>query len=103
MTFIGQGFLHSKYEVFTMKNIEKKKIMIGADLAGNPSANQTAILIINRSREDERKVLFSRFSDRLASISNKALRDKMTADEIIQLLSGESEHFSNLAAELNHV
>ncbi|WP_353242280.1 DUF2732 family protein [Providencia sp.] len=86
-----------------MRNIEKKKIMIGIDLADAYTVDQTAIININRSREDERKVLYSRFSDRLATISNKALREKMTADEIIQLLSGESEHFSNLAAELNHV
>lgn len=103
MTLIGQGFLHSKYEVLIMRNIEKKKIMIGIDLADAYTVDQTAIININRSREDERKVLYSRFSDRLATISNKALREKMTADEIIQLLSGESEHFSNLAAELNHV
>lgn len=86
-----------------MRNIEQKKIMVGVDPASIESPDHSAILIINRSREDERKVLFSRFSDRLASITNKATREKMTADEIIQLLSGESEHFSNLAAELNHV
>lgn len=103
MTLIGQGFLHSKYEVLIMRNIKQKKIMIGFDPAGSASPDHTTILIINRSREDERKVLYSRFSDRLASITNKATREKMTADEIIHLLSGESEHFSNLAAELNHV
>lgn len=43
------------------------------------------------------------FSSRLDAIACKAIKEKMAYDQIHQLLIGESEHFSNLAAELDHV
>lgn len=85
-----------------MRNIEKRQIMINEPRRPGKATTKVA-LFIAAIREDERKALFNRFSDRLATIKCKSLSEKMTADEIIQLLSGESEHFSNLAAELNHV
>lgn len=58
---------------------------------------------IKANREDERKSLFDKMSHRLDSLAHKARKEQMTSDEIIQLIHGESERYSNLAAELDHV
>ncbi|MEX9912177.1 DUF2732 family protein [Providencia huaxiensis] len=58
---------------------------------------------IKANREDERKSIFDKFSHHLDSIAHKARKEQMTSDEIIQLIHDESEHYSNLAAELDHV
>lgn len=100
-----------------MKNIEKRKIIIkGQSLGkstelpliafGNPTKerNDFSIAIsINAIREDERKSLFNRFSDRLETLADTAALKRMNTEEIINLIRGESERFSNAAAELNHV
>ncbi|MEX9781122.1 MULTISPECIES: DUF2732 family protein [Providencia] len=85
-----------------MKNIEKKQIKIGTN---SRSAGKTTVanLFISRVREDERKSLFNRFSDRLETLADTAALKRMSAEEIINLIRGESECFSNAAAELNHV
>lgn len=117
MTLIGQGFLHSKFEVSVMKNIEKRKIIIKGRSVGkstelplisfDPAAkerNDFAIAIsINAIREDERKVMYDKFSSRLNAIACKLINEKLNDEQIHQLLVGESEHYSNLAAELDHV
>ncbi|MGM0936289.1 MAG: DUF2732 family protein [Pseudomonadota bacterium] len=100
-----------------MKNIEKRKIIIkGRSVGkstelpliafGNPTKERndfTIAISINAIREDERKTLFDKFSSRLDLLACKILKEKMTDEQIHQLLVGESERFSNLAAELDHV
>ncbi|MBQ0269558.1 DUF2732 family protein [Providencia huaxiensis] len=117
MTLIGQGFLHSKFEVSVMKNIEKRKIIIkGRSVGkstelpliafGNPTKERndfTIAISINAIREDERKTMYDKFSSRLDAIACKIINEKLNDEQIHQLLVGESEHYSNLAAELNHV
>ena len=106
MTLIGQGFLHPKFEVLTMKNIEKKQILIGG-VDQSRGLDYIAVTVESKAieaiREDERKSLFNRFSDRLEILADTAALKRMSAEEIINLIRGESERFSNTAAELNHV
>lgn len=117
MTLTRQGFLHSKFEVLSMKNIEKRKIVIkGRSMGkttelpliafGNPTKerNDLAIAIsINAIREDERKTMYDKFSSRLNAIACKIINEKLNDEQIHQLLVGESEHYSNLAADLDYV
>ncbi|ATG14912.1 hypothetical protein NVI2019_PEGOAJLN_00848 [Providencia alcalifaciens] len=84
-----------------MKNKETKNISIGFGIATNE--RDFAAMTISAIRNDERKSLFDMFSSRLDAIACKAIKEKMAYDQIHQLLIGESEHFSNLAAELDHV
>lgn len=86
-----------------MKNIEVKPILIGVDLTTGECDYSAVAISIKAIREDERKTLFDKFSSRLDLLACKILKEKMTDEQIHQLLVGESEHFSNLAAELNHV
>ena len=58
---------------------------------------------IKANREDERKTLLDGFAGRLRGISQKALKRKMTATEILFLLNGEADRIENEAGELNHV
>ncbi|MCW2257118.1 hypothetical protein M2263_003209 [Providencia alcalifaciens] len=85
-----------------MKNIEKKQIKIG-DTRKTSITITDMTLIIKKVREDERKSIFNRISDRWAILAIKTILEEMSAEEITNLINGESEHFSNLAAELNHV
>lgn len=103
MTLTRQGFLHSEYGIFIMKNIEVKPILIGVDLATGERDYSAVAISIKAIREDERKTLFDKFSSRLDLLACKILKEKMTDEQIHQLLVGESEHFSNLASELDHV
>lgn len=84
-----------------MKNVEVKQILIGGRRVGRTQA-QLAIFI-NSIREDERKTMYDKFSSRLDAIAYKLINEKLNDEQIHQLLVGESEHYSNLAAELNHV
>lgn len=100
-----------------MKNIEKRKIVIkGRSMGkttelpliafGNPTKerNDLAIAIsINAIREDERKTMYDKFSSRLNAIACKIINEKLNDEQIHQLLVGESEHYSNLAADLDYV
>lgn len=85
-----------------MKNIEKKQIKIG-DTRKTSITITDMTLIIKKVREDERKSIFNRISDRWAILAIKTIVEEMSAEEITNLINGESEYFSNLAAELNHV
>lgn len=103
MALIGQVFLHPKYEILTMRNKEIKPILIGADPAtGEPDYSAVAISI-TAIREDERKTMYDKFSSRLDALACKLINEKLNDEQIHQLLVGESEHYSNLAAELDHV
>lgn len=103
MTLNGQGFLHSKFEVLGMRNIEQKKILIGVDQATGERDYSAIAISIKAIREDERKVMYDKFSSRLDAIACKFINEKLNDEQIHQLLVGESEHYSNLAAELDHV
>ncbi|EFB71515.1 hypothetical protein PROVRUST_07255 [Providencia rustigianii DSM 4541] len=103
MTLARQGFLHSKFEVLVMRNKEIKPILIGVDIATRERDYSAIAISIKAIREDERKVQLDKFSTRLDSIVCKATREKLTREQILELLAGESVHLSNLAAELDHV
>lgn len=117
MTLTRQGFLHSKFEILSMKNIEKRKIIIkgrsmgkttelplvGFDPATKECDYSAVVISIKAIREDERKVMYDKFSSRLDAIACKLINEKLNDEQIHQLLIGESEHYSNLSAELDHV
>lgn len=103
MTLTRQGFLHSKSEGLIMKNKEIKPILIGADPATGEHDYSVVAISIKAIREDERKVMFDKFSSHLEAIACKLINEKLNDEQIHQLLVGESEHYSNLAAELDHV
>ncbi|QXB06033.1 DUF2732 domain-containing protein [Providencia rettgeri] len=117
MTLARQGFLHSKFEVLSMKNIEKRKIvikgrsmgkttelpLIGFDPATKERDYSAVVISIKAIREDERKIMYDKFSSRIDAIACKIINEKLNDEQIHQLLVGESEHYSNLAAELDHV
>lgn len=86
-----------------MKNIEKKRMLIGVDAATGDRADFSIAISINAIRADERKVMFDKFSSRLNALACKLINEKLNDEQIHQLLVGESEHYSNLAAELDHV
>lgn len=86
-----------------MRNIEQKKIKIGLDPATSERDYSVITIKIKAIREDERKIQLDKFSSRLDSIVCKAIREILTREQILELLGSESEHYSNLAAELNHV
>ncbi|WP_272665093.1 DUF2732 family protein [Providencia sp. PROV174] len=86
-----------------MKNKEIKPILIGVDAAtGEPDYSAVAISI-KAIREDERKTMLDKFSSSLGAIACKIINEKLNDEQIHQLLVGESEHYSNMAAELDHV
>lgn len=103
MTLIGQDFLHPKYEILTMKNKEIKPILIGVDTASGERDYSAIAISIAAIRADERKTLLDKFSSRLDALACKALKEKMSYEQIHQLLVDESVHLSNMAAELDHV
>ncbi|EMM9642029.1 DUF2732 family protein [Providencia rettgeri] len=86
-----------------MKNVERKKILIGVDLATGECDYSAIAISIKAIREDERKAVYDKFSSRLDAIACKLINEKLNDEQIHQLLVGESEHYSNLAAELDHV
>lgn len=86
-----------------MKNIERKKILIGTDLATGECDYSSIAISIKAIREDERKAMYDKFSSHLDAIACKLINEKLNDEQIHQLLVGESEHYSNLAAELDHV
>lgn len=86
-----------------MKNKEIKPILIGVDTATSEPDYSAVAISIKAIREDERKVMFDKFSSRLEAIACKLINEKLNDEQIHQLLVGESEHYSNLAAELDHV
>lgn len=86
-----------------MKNIERKNILIGVDLATGECDYSAIVISIKAIREDERKAIYDKFSSRLDAIACKLINEKLNDEQIHQLLVGESEHYSNLAAELDHV
>ncbi|EUD09656.1 DUF2732 family protein [Providencia alcalifaciens] len=86
-----------------MQHKEIKSILIGVDVDTGERDYSAIAITIKAIREDECKVQFDKFSSRLDSIVCKAACEKLTREQILQLLIGESEHFSNLAAELDHV
>nr|ELR5218330.1 DUF2732 family protein [Providencia rettgeri] len=103
MTLARQGFLHSKSEGWIMKNKEIKPILIGVDTATGKRDYSTVAISITAIREDERKTMYDKFSSRLDAIACKLINEKLNDEQIHQLLVGESEHYSNMAAELDHV
>ncbi|WP_238706814.1 DUF2732 family protein [Providencia huaxiensis] len=100
-----------------MKNIEKRKIvikgrsmgkttelpLIGFDPATKERDYSAVVISIKAIREDERKIMYDKFSSRFDAIACKIINEKLNDEQIHQLLVGESEHYSNLAAELDHV
>ncbi|MEX9946421.1 Protein of uncharacterised function (DUF2732) [Providencia rettgeri] len=86
-----------------MKNKEIKPMLIGADPATGEYDYSVVAISIKAIREDERKAMFDKFSSRLEAIACKLINEKLNDEQIHQLLVGESEHYSNLAAELDHV
>ncbi|MDL4385811.1 hypothetical protein B9P84_18175 [Citrobacter braakii] len=58
---------------------------------------------IKANREDERKTLLDGFAGRLRGISQKALSQHLTPEQIYFLLNGEADRIENEAGELNHV
>lgn len=103
MTLARQGFLHSKFEAWIMKNKEIKPILIGTDPATGEHDYSVVAISIKAIREDERKTMLDKFSSRLDAIACKFINEKLNDEQIHQLLVSESIHFSNLAAELDHV
>lgn len=86
-----------------MKNKEIKPILIGVDTATGKRDYSAAAISITAIREDERKTMYDKFSSRLDALACKLINEKLNDEQIHQLLVGESEHYSNLAAELDHV
>ncbi|WP_272673783.1 DUF2732 family protein [Providencia sp. PROV169] len=86
-----------------MKNKEIKPIFICADPATGEPDYSAVTISITAIREDERKTMLDKFSSRLEAIACKLINEKLNDEQIHQLLVGESEHYSNLAAELDHV
>ena len=99
-----------------MKNIEKRKIIIKGRSVGKSTRlpfdgfdfteerdYSSIVISIKAIREDERKVMYDKFSSHLDAIACKLINEKLNDEQIHQLLVGESEHYSNLAAELDHV
>ncbi|MBQ0342292.1 DUF2732 family protein [Providencia rettgeri] len=103
MTLARQGFLHSKFEDWIMRNKGIKPILIGVGTATAEPDYSAVVISIKAIREDERKTMLDKFSSRLGSIACKIINEKLNDEQIHQLLVGESEHYSNLAAELDHV
>ncbi|HHQ2321327.1 TPA: DUF2732 family protein [Providencia rettgeri] len=86
-----------------MKNKEIKPILIGVDTAISEHDYSAVAISITAIREDERKTMYDKFSSRLDALACKLINEKLNDEQIHQLLVGESEHYSNLAAELDHV
>lgn len=86
-----------------MKNKEIKPILIGVDTAISEHDYSAVTISIKAIREDERKTMLDKFSSRLDALACKLINEKLNDEQIHQLLVGESEHYSNLAAELDHV
>ncbi|MEQ4653057.1 DUF2732 family protein [Providencia rettgeri] len=86
-----------------MKNKEIKPILIGVDTATGKRDYSAVAISIRAIREDERKTMYDKFSSRLDALACKLINEKLNDEQIHQLLVSESEHYSNLAAELDHV
>ncbi|MGO2307132.1 MAG: DUF2732 family protein [Providencia sp.] len=86
-----------------MRNKKIKPILIGVDSASGERDYAAIVISIAAIRADERKILLDKFSSRLDALACKALKEKMSYEQIHQLLVDESVHLSNQAAELDHV